>query len=349
MKRCAVAGLVALAWVSAGAQPVDPYDHELTVYWLGENQSNAFAVNDGQVSPFWDDDWAGRDYIELQFPGDANPDGAPFTGSDDASVVIKAAADCSGLYLCCIVQDNTWVDRAGSDDYGADAMDLFLDQRSAEEIAICDGCYVGLHNTSLTYGTQQFQVWMGATTPPSSLQYQAYDESQWSWQAATCTFEQLNALLGIGFEVIIMDGTHKAQEWFVPWRSVGRGGQSTIPGPGKRIAMSGGYNDKDGDNTTPGELRWLTKDPWASDAQQVQYWGDLLMASDFGSGGCTMTVRDAAMHAAGGRAQQGVRRMYGLDGRLVDNVAPGPRAVIAARSGASVGRRILLQGGSTGH
>ncbi len=330
--------MVMVACLVAEAQDVDPYDHELLVYWLESGQRSQFSTSDGSPSAFWDTDWANRDRIDLIAPDNANPDGAPFTGTDDASVVIKAAADCAGLYLLCSVEDNTWVDKASADDWGADAIDLYLDNQSADDIATCDGCYIGLYNTTLTYATQQFQVWMGASALPASLQYQAYDDNLWAWAAAVYTFADLTAALGIEFEVMGVDATHKAQEWFIPWRSVGNGGLPEVPSSGTRIALSGGYNDKDGDNPSPGELRWLGRDPWAADAQQTQYWGDLAMGDGFVAGTpCAMGVRGvnpatpARVFVSHGTAPS----EYLIDGRRA-GAGTGPRAcgVVVIRSAA---------------
>jgi hypothetical protein len=52
---------------------------------------------------------------------------------------------------------------------------------------------------------------------------------------------------------------------------------SAAPPAGTRLGFAAGYNDKDNDTASSGYLRWLGKDPWASDA--VNYWGDLVLSA----------------------------------------------------------------------
>jgi hypothetical protein len=277
--------LLVAGTVCVWAQQVDPWDHALVVYWLTPAQEAAFDATDGVISGFWTNDWDGRDYIEMNTDDNHNPTTVAFTGPTDAEFVVKAGGSCRGLYLYCSAMDNVWVDRSSPTDYGADAVDLYLDNMSSGEIANCTDCYVGLYNTTLTFTTQQFQVYMGGASLPTGLRFAHYDNSLWSWTTEDdLTWSEANSAYGFGFDVVHEDQAHKVQEWFIPWASVGNGGLAAVPSPGTHLGFTGGYNDKDGDDPNCSEMRWLGQDPWASDAQQVQYWGDLVMSGEFVAG-----------------------------------------------------------------
>ncbi|MBD3239919.1 MAG: hypothetical protein GF331_04985 [Chitinivibrionales bacterium] len=279
-----LAALVAvLAATTAHSQCDDPRDAVLCVHKLSDTEEGQFDHTSDAISAFWSD-WAGKDYIELIPPDDCYPDRCGFTDPSDATITIKAAGTPKGLYLYLEVQDNTWVDRADADDIGADATDLFFDKMSADEIFTCTDCLIGLYSTTLTYTSQQFQVWMGATAPPAGFVYQCYDEQLWSWQATGLTWEAAAIIHGFRAKVVTVDPTHKTQEWFLPWQKFGKGIDIGTDLGGMRVAFAGGYNDKDGDNPSNHCLRWPNKkDPWAGDAQEVNYWGDLLLPADMGN------------------------------------------------------------------
>ncbi len=319
MNRFLAVSAVALLLCGAGraaAQCDDPYDATLCAPTLTANQIAQFSHTDQAVSAFWSD-WAGKDYAELVAPDDCYPDRCGFVGTDDAAMTIKAAASASGLYLYLEVMDNTWVDRSDASDIGADATDMFLDKMSADEIFTCTGCLIGLYNSLLSYTTNQFQIWFG-TSAPTGINFQAYDENLWSWQALGLTFQQAEILKGMKVEVIALDATHKAQEWFFPWKFLGSEG--ILEGTdisSRRIAFTGGYNDKDGDNTTNHCLRWTTKDPWVG-AGETNYWGDILLAADVGQVVYEETRVEQPLSAAGAsRAAVGPASYYTLKGEAV--------------------------------
>jgi len=269
---CFVFGSVSMSY----GQCTDPYDANLCVYPVTNAPAN---IRDGVISAFWND-WGGKDYIEMIAPDDCYPDRCGFVGSDDALLTIKAAATNIGLYVLSTVTDNTWVDKASADDWGADAIDFFFDAMDANAIWTCTGCTIGLYDSKLTYTTQQFQVWMGASASPTGCRMAYYDEILWSWQTIGLTWNELSVLYKIEIDVINIDATHKAQEWFFPWTAYGKGLAIGTNLDGMKLGISGGYNDKDGDNANPDCLRWLGKDPWSG---TVNYWGDFVLQSGIGA------------------------------------------------------------------
>jgi hypothetical protein len=279
------------AWAAAVAACDDPFDNVLCVYTLSPADEAAFSATDGQVSAFWQA-WDSRDIVDLIAPDNCYPGRCGFSGPDDASLVIKAAGTERGLYLLATVGDNIWVDPADDNDWGADAMDLYVDAQD---------CLIGLYNSTLSYTTQQVFVWMGGAAAPSGCRIAYYDENMWSWQGTPMSWSDMGAVWGLQAEVVQVDATHKAQEWFFPWDRFGKGLGVGTPLAGRRVALSGGYNDKDGDNTDPHCLRWLGRDPWAEDAKTVNYWGDLLLADDMGSVVSTTGARPGQARAAARR------------------------------------------------
>lgn len=283
----ASAVILAGAVISLGQVCDDPYDNNLCVYPVSDPPS---SIKDGAPSAFWSE-WSGRDFIEMVAPDDCYPQRCGFIGSDDAIITIKAAATSSGLYMLSEVSDNTWVDRADANDWGADAIDFYFDAMSADDIWNCSDCTIGLYDSKLTYTTQQFQVWMGSSSPPSGCRLGYYDDNLWSWQTVGLDWAQLSVLYGIDIDIIQIDAVKKAQEWYFPWSKFAKGLPEGTQLNGLRLAFSGGYNDKDGDNTNPDCLRWLGKDPWAGD---INYWGDFVLQS--GIGGVPVThVRQATV------------------------------------------------------
>ncbi len=268
--------VAACAITRAHGQCSDPFDDQLCVYPVYEADTQ-FAT-DGQVSPFWSD-WAARDYIEMNPPGSCYPDRCGFSGPEDAAIIVKAAGTSRGLYVLVEIHDNTWVDRADAEDWGADAIDFYFDKLSADDIWSCNDCLIGLYSSTLTYTTYQFQVWMGATGVPAGCRFAYYDDNLWSWQTVGVTWDAATALYGYEAEAIQVDMNTKAIEWFFPWGAYCKGLDEGTVLDGMRLALSGGYNDKDGDNVDPHCLRWLGKDPWSGDAN---YWGDLVLQPGMG-------------------------------------------------------------------
>ena len=317
----------------ASAQCDDPYDANLCVYFIEEAQQQ-FARN-ASISEFWND-WGGRDYIDMIAPDNCYPGRCGFSDIDDARLTIKAASSYGGLHLLSIVTDNVWVDRADATDWGADAIDFYFDRDDAESIWNCTGCRIGLYDSYLTYNTQQFQVWMGATSPPDGVRMAYYDEQLWSWQTMNLTWDQLASLYHIQIDFITINANQKAQEWFFPWEHYGKGVAAEDLRPGLKLGFSGGYNDKDGDNPDPDCLRWLLKDPWFGDAN---YWGDFEIVE---AGDNVVDPVSVLPGTSGGRLQprqhaSGNAAYYTLQGKRI------PRSSLAHASGANA---VMVQRGA---
>lgn len=275
MSRSVCTALVLMLHLSVLSQTVDPFDETLVSYELTPAMTAQFSRTDGQLSPFWAL-WTAHDTILEVAPDNCYPDRCNFVGTDDAQLSVKSAWDSTGLYVCLTAWDNTWVDQSSTGDWGADASDMYVDKLSANEIFTCTDCLIGLYSSTLTYTTNMFFIGYGATSPPDGFSYQHYDENLWSWQEVGLTFQAADVLYGVKAEVVTLDGTHKATEWFYPWDFLDVNNEFA----GDRFGFTVGYNDKDGDNTNPDCLRWLGKDPWAGDAQTVNYWGDILLGPD---------------------------------------------------------------------
>lgn len=280
--KYAVLGSLVLGSVSwAYAQCDDPFDATLCLYKLTEQQAQQFNGSDRQVSAFW----AGLtgDYVELTPPNNCAAGACSFSGADDGTLLVKVAGTAKGIYVYAEVQDNVWVDRVGNN-YGDDSVDMYFDTNDAATLASCTDCLIGLYQSALSYGTQQFQVFMGSTSLPTTFQFSYYDPNAWSWQTLTgISFADAKTLHNLEIDIIGVDATHKAQEWFVPWPNFGAGVAVGTDLSGKRFGFAGGYNDMDGDNAEPDKLRWPQDgDPWA-DMSVKSYWGDILVPSDMGA------------------------------------------------------------------
>ncbi len=335
-----VVAMGVMAPMSAWGQCDDPYDVNLCVYPAQESQIN-FA-RDGQASSFWST-WGSNDYVEMIAPDDCFVDRCGFVGSDDAILTIKAAATRVGLYLLSTVTDNTWVDRADAEDWGADAIDFYFDKDDANTIWTCTGCLIGLYDSRLTYNTQQFQVWMGAAAPSAGVRMAYYDDNLWSWQTLGLDWNQLATLYHIEIDIVTqgLGANQKAQEWFFPWIHFGKGLSIGTVLDGMKLGFSGGYNDKDGDNTNPDCLRWTGKDPWFGDAN---YWGDFEIQSGVGAVEDVAVRPGHALRPAASLAQQGVSEFYTLQGQKVPRGTFGAardNAVVVQRSAGNASVRVL--------
>jgi hypothetical protein len=276
----------------------DQFDNVLCVSTIAPAQAAQFSATDRQVAGFW----AGLsgDYFELIPPDNCLAGMCGFSGQSDGTFLVKAAGTSKGLYLYVEVQDNVWVDWSGGTSYGDDSVDLYFDKLDANTIWTCTDCLVGLYDSRLSYTTQQMQVFMGASAPPSTFRFAYYDPNQWAWVTVDMTYADARAVHGFEVEAVTVDATHKVQEWFLPWDTWGTEGLAPgTPLAGLRLGFAGGYNDMDGDNPNPDCLRWpLGGDPWTSDQN---YWGDMLLASDMGTVEAHSTaraVRPAAMARA---------------------------------------------------
>jgi hypothetical protein len=266
---------------TAYGQCSDPFDAVLCVYKLDAAQAQQFSTTDGQISAFWSD-WATKDYVELLPPDDCYPGSCNFTDETDGALTLKLAATVKGLYVYAAVQDNVWVDPSTPDACCDDSVDLYFDAMSADAIWNCTDCLVGLYDSKLTFTTQQFQVFMGANSVPTTFRLAFYDDALWSWTTQEqLTFTTAKSTYGIDIEVVEVDATHKTQEWFIPWTTFGKGLQVGTALANQTYAFAGGWNDVDGDSPTSDKLRWPNgKDPWMGDDN---YWGDMLLPADMGA------------------------------------------------------------------
>lgn len=343
MKRVfAATAMVAMtgAMFASFGQCGDNYDANLCVYQTTEAEI-AFA-RDNQASGYWSN-WTGKDMVEMIAPDDCYPGRCNFVGTDDAIITIKAAATSVGLYVLSVVTDNTWVDRADADDWGADAIDFYFDKDDANTIWTCTGCLIGLYASKLTYNTQQFQVWMGASAPPAGVRLAYYDDNLWSWQSLGLDWNQLAVLYNIEIDVVTsgLGANQKAQEWFFPWIHYGKGLAVGTVLDGMKLGFSGGYNDKDGDNTAPDCLRWLGKDPWDG---TVNYWGDFEIQST------GLTVNPVSVRPNSNNVRQnlsatkGVSELYTLQGQKITGSAMNAAkasALVVQRSATNAAVRVL--------
>lgn len=274
MKRGALGFLLCLSALTYGQ--TGGGEAVLVARQLTAEEAMAFKM-DGRISPFWAT-WA-ADSLDMTPPANCYPDRCGFYGFGDARVAVKAAWTSRGLYLCVSVRDDRWIGRTDADDWGADALTVYLDSQDAASIFTCTDCLIGLYASTLSYCTQAFRTWIGAGVPPETFHHSYYDEQLWSWQTVNVTRDAARSMYGMTMDAAFLSAGVRAQEWFIPWPSLGCGLQYPQPVDlyGRRIAFTAGYDDKDGEQDMPDCLRWLGKDPWATDAQLVNYWGDILL------------------------------------------------------------------------
>jgi len=291
---CAVLGFATVITAA------DPSDYLLEMPKLTDAQKAAFSTTDGQISAFWDS-WGANDYIEMTTGNNSYPGRAPWDGPDDAGITIKAAVTVNGLYFYMNIKDNVWVDASGgSDNWKMDAVDVFFDAQSSDEINACQpDCLVNAaYNWALSFTSQQIQMWMGASALPTMFKFNFYDPLYFDWSYNTTSFDNAKTLYnGMHMEVVQVDATHKAQEWFVPWQNFGDV-QNGVSGDlsGKKFAFTAGYNDMDGDGGDVGCLRWKKSDPFASVTaghDPFGSWGNMQMPADLGSAQTGIVSRGA--------------------------------------------------------
>jgi hypothetical protein len=343
-KRLSIAAVAVLAVAGSMQAQVNPNDDILLFYKLTADQKAAFSTSDGQIADFWTNGWSG-DYIDMNTDNNSYPGRDNWSGTDDARITIKAAADETGLYFYMKVNDDTWVDAPGGDaDWGYDACDLYFDSKSSEELA--NGGEAILVNPAfgwaLSFTSQQYQVWMGSgVTVPNRFGFNYYDDLYFTWSYNSVQFNQAAVLYnGMAMEVVSVDATTKSQEWFVPWSHVGTGGISGTITAGTQFGWTGGYNDRDGDGAAEADcLRWTNGyDPFTSDdAQALASWGDMEAAEDITIS--TPTLRSAAQSIRDG-AKVVSTQYFTLRGELL------PSADLSQISGHSMilQRKVLSNG-----
>ena len=320
-----VAGILAGALTASMAIaqfPVDPGDDLLLVYRMPDNVAAQYEPNGTSVLDYWSD-WDGRDYIHMtptatfSYPGRDH-----WTGPEDASMIIKAAGSPAGLYFYVEVSDNVWVDKVpGEMGWAMDAVDLYFDSKSSDAIKAggADIMVNPAYGWALTYTTQQYQVWMGATALPTTFMLNYYDDLYWTWSYNEVEFSAAAARFdGMSMKVVSLDANTKAQEWFIPWSWVGTGGISNLA-QGTKIGFSGGYNDMDGDGAEVKCLRWQRYDPFAGGDEEGQIsnnaldsWGDMVIVEEITVG---TTLPTAGRVIDNARVVE--RGLYTLDGQRI--------------------------------
>jgi len=275
---------------AAYGQCNDAYDNVICVTKIDSAAGAQFNAHDGALTPFWST--IGGDYFELT-PDNAqycDTSSCGFTGPQDAKMYVKLAATQACLYLYIEVQDNVWVDWTDPNSYGDDSVDLYFDEMTGEEVWTCTDCHAAPYGARMSYATQDFQVFMGASATPTELRMGYYNEATYTWVHQdglnVFTFDEIREKVGLEVEVVEIDATHKVQEWKFPW--VGLGGGGLWVGTdlsNRKLAFCAGYNDKDGDNDQPHKLRWPgPRDPWLT-ADFYEYgnqWGDMLLPPNMG-------------------------------------------------------------------
>jgi len=324
--------------VQVSATAVDPSDYVLIAYSLTPAQKAQFSAVDNAASAFWETDWNGRDYIDMNTTANSYPGFDQWTGPDDAHITIKAAYNESGLYLYMQVDDNVFIDPSGTD-YRTDACDLYFDALSSEQLrsASPDIMVNPTYGWALTTSSQQFQVWMGAATVPRSLMYNFYDPNLFDFIIGNkVLFDDLPTLYkGMDIEVFRMSDTRKGQEWFIPWNYIGVTGipAGTVPA-GRRIGFTGGYNDQDEAGGTEKILRWKKSDPFAATGA-MDSWGDIELCTE------TNIIANHAIHLNKAANENTIRtEIFDLKGVKI------PAGTSVAKNSLVIERRILAGGSS---
>ncbi len=351
MMKCAHFAIAAFIFggvvATAYGQCDDARDDVLCVSRIDAAAAAGFDASDGQLSAFWNS--LEGDYFEL------TPDNAQycdtgscgFTDPADGKLYVKAAATNEALYIFFEVQDNVWVDWTDPNSYGDDSVDMYFDEMSGEEVWNCTDCHAAPYGARMSYNTQQFQVFMGASSVPTELRMSYYDEASYSWVHRdglnVFTFDEIKEKIGLEVEVVETDATHKVQEWKFPWTGIGGGGLTDGTDIGGRLlAFAGGYNDKDGDNDQPHKLRWPgPRDPWLTADHETlgNQWGDLKVPE-----GIVVGAEDSVLPRAGrvtAAALEGAStQMYTLTGQRVT----GERLSNGTAASLLVQRQVLKDG-----
>jgi hypothetical protein len=288
-----IIGIVLMIFLSStlesqqsGISLPDLNDSTLIVYKLNKAEIASFSTKDNIISPFWEKNWNGRDYIKIKAQRDTFPGHYVFEEtSHDASMIVKAGATDEGLYLCILIQDNKFVDPRmfGKEQY--DACELSFDKLSSAEIKALSKDKYAHPFATLTPSSQQFFVNMGASERPSFFDYDHFEERFFYWSQNEIPYSQLSTSLpGMEIEVISIDSIHKAQEYFIPWNIFGVSGVSGSLS-GRHFAFNCSYNDNDGGpdlrsirdhGTDFKSLRWRGQ----NFRPKSDGWGDLVMEED---------------------------------------------------------------------
>jgi hypothetical protein len=252
----------------------DTSDYVLVAYKLTPAQESLF-VRDAAMSPFWSawdrantGDSMRLDYVDLTVEKNAwVAGGAQFSGHGDAGEVIRAAYGEKGLYLYFGVTDDNWQQPA---DFETDVLDFLIDRRSSQEIRECNpfdclpsGVWA-LWSSWPVYSSVQYQIQVGGLSVPQRVRLNYLEGSTMYW-GNVLTDSLASTHNGMDLDVVSLGENLTAAEIRIPWVWVGdAGGVGAMPAEGRRVGLSGGYNDVDSGQASSmlTRLRWKEKDPY---------------------------------------------------------------------------------------
>jgi hypothetical protein len=137
-------------------------------------------------------------------------------------------------------------------------------------------------------------------------------------QPRATSVEQAAENMGVLIDWCVLDSNRRAHEWFIPWRSVGKGGIAEGTRlASKMIAFSGGYNDKDTWDDDVCRIRWVGIDPWEPEAADTHPfgWGNLAIDDMMPPVGPQAAVRPPAVRRQ--PTATGDSRQYTLRGQAL--------------------------------
>jgi hypothetical protein len=233
------------------AQAPNPLDYVLVVHYLTDAEVAQFDGNDGQVSAFWQQNWAGRDSVVLTQSYNCFPlSNCNFSRPDDAGMVVKAGGTNQGLYLYIRIVDNLWRGSPDTLDMAYDVFEVWLDTAASARLEDSlswaikgDGYHVSAVSTL-------FAFWTGMSVQSPVFSCGCYDAgaSGFPWSQEVIAVSGLAGPPGsMAVDAEWIDSTHRCHEIFLPWSAIAgcrRTGVSTLS-TGQRIAFTVGYWDTD--------------------------------------------------------------------------------------------------------
>lgn len=296
------------------------YDHvyrpeyQVKAYKVPEEKTSYFNADDDKMSAFWltwyMEGMDNLDKIDINGIDDRSRGPEPGT-REDGKLNIRFAYSDAGVYVLYEVLDDQWIDYLNTNNYDNDAVELFGDENSAEDLyggllpCINDAQYP--HQLSKSYFQVQVRFggdglvdeinrnMMAASADPSSNCNPGTNGGLIEYNQ-NLTFQEVSSQFGIEIEILPEDGGWRRQEWFIPWHAWGgyTGGLAGVPNAGK-VAIAVGYNDLDAGhlNDKPTAMRWRMADPYTTTEEpgtkeSVDAWGELVFDQSL------QTILDAA-------------------------------------------------------
>lgn len=252
---------------------------------LTSAEERGLRFGDGRVSPLWERLGERAATLALVPSHDRTSD-ASFSDDADATLRVRAAHGSAGVYFLFELDDDDAAEASSSDELNRqDAVALLLSSRSPEALWAIPGGQVFVNaGWSVALDAMELQSAFGGKRPPTHARIGWADP--WEWRAVTVPYADLVRRRGVKIDVV-RDGGRRAQEWFVPWRAVGRDGLAHHPGPGSSLAFSVGFNDQDPQRPVEGRsvaafdrLRLGGKSPWYTGwlAGPNDTWGALILS-----------------------------------------------------------------------